>query len=55
MELESITKAGEPLRLRQCAGYWLVELKSPVHGRWIIMGEHVRYEHALEELRSWKQ
>lgn len=33
-------------------GYWLVLVKSPVHGRWIIQGEHLSQEAADKDRRE---
>ena len=53
MELQGFTKAGERLRCRQCAAYWLIELVSPVHGRWMVVAEHTNMQLAHEDFDRW--
>ncbi len=51
--LPTVTKAGEPLRHRQEGDAWVVELHSPVHGRWIVQGEFPTEDAAKADLREW--
>jgi hypothetical protein len=51
--LPTVTKAGEPIRHRQEGNMWVVELQSPVHGRWICQGEFATEHAAKADLRNW--
>ncbi len=46
--------AQETMRVRQEGKFWVVELLSPVHGMWIVQGEHLTKDAADADLQSWK-
>ena len=48
------TAAHEPMRIRQVASMFVVELKSPAHGRWIIVEECYSWDEARERAKHWQ-
>jgi hypothetical protein len=48
------TKAKEPMRIRQVAAMFVVELQSPVHGRWMIIEECYSWEEANRRATYWQ-
>ena len=47
------TKAGEPIRVRKFADVFIVELKSPVHGRWVALANYPSLQEAGREIANW--
>jgi hypothetical protein len=51
--MTNLTKAGEALKIETINGRWYVMLQSPVHGRWMPVGEWLLKEEAIEDLAAW--
>ncbi len=54
MMMEGKTRAGEELRMRVLGKLIVIELKSPVHGRWMVVAEHADPALAATDFECWK-
>ena len=54
MATATATIPKEDCRVRWENPYWLVEVKSSAHGKWIVVGYHHTYQDAENDWADWR-